>query len=412
MIKLYDTNILLDLQEEVFKEDFLISNITLAELEEIKTSRTKDEDIKLKARKLLRLLDENQDKYEIIFYKNTWDVKIQEFNLPNNNDSKIIISAYECFIDHNDMIFITNDLACKMLSKSLGIPTDSVQAKEDTYTGYKQIYLTDTELANFYNKTLENNENIYSLLINEYLLITGNSGKIIDKYKWTKEGYKKIPFYKFESRMFGKISPKDGDPYQHIAMDTLVNNQISMLRGPAGSGKSYLAMGYLMEQLENGKIDKILIFCNTVAVRGSAKLGYYPGSRDEKLLDSQIGNFLAAKFGSMTQVEEMLDEGTLVLLPVSDIRGVDTGGMRAGIYITEAQNTSVDIMKLMLQRVGEDCICIIDGDDQAQVDMTEYNGNNNGMKRLSEVFKGKDFYGETTLKTIYRSKIAATAELL
>jgi len=401
MIKLYDTNILLDLQEEVFKEDFLISNITLAELEEIKTSRTKDEDIKLKARKLLRLLDENQDKYEIIFYKNTWDVKIQEFNLPNNNDSKIIISAYECFIDHNDMIFITNDLACKMLSKSLGIPTDSVQAKEDTYTGYKQIYLTDTELANFYNKTLENNENIYSLLINEYLLITGNSGKIIDKYKWTKEGYKKIPFYKFESRMFGKISPKDGDPYQHIAMDTLVNNQISMLRGPAGSGKSYLAMGYLMEQLENGKIDKILIFCNTVAVRGSAKLGYYPGSRDEKLLDSQIGNFLAAKFGSMTQVEEMLDEGTLVLLPVSDIRGVDTGGMRAGIYITEAQNTSVDIMKLMLQRVGEDCICIIDGDDQAQVDMTEYNGNNNGMKRLSEVFKGKDFYGETTLKTIY-----------
>lgn len=410
MIKLYDTNILLDLQEEVFKENFLISNITFAELEEIKTSRTKDEDIKLKARKLLRLLDENQDKYEILFYKNSWDAKIQEFNLPNNNDSKIIISAYKYSID--DMIFITNDLACKMLSKSLGIHAESAQVKEDTYTGYKQIYLTDAELANFYNKTLENNENIYSLLINEYLLITNSSGKVIDKYKWTKEGYKNIPFYKFESRMFGKITPKDGDPYQHIAMDTLANNQISMLRGPAGSGKSYLAMGYLMEQLEKGRIDKILIFCNTVAVRGSAKLGYYPGSRDEKLLDSQIGNFLAAKFGSMTQVEEMLDEGTLVLLPVSDIRGVDTGGMRAGIYVTEAQNTSVDIMKLMLQRVGEDCICIIDGDDKAQVDMMEYNGNNNGMRRLSEVFKDKDFYGETTLKTIYRSKIAATAELM
>ena len=413
MIKFYDTNAALDLQEEVFREDFLISNITLTELEEIKNSRTKDEDIKLKTRKLLRLLDENQNKYRVIFYKDTYDNKIKDFNLANNNDSKIIISAYMTYINsYTDMIFVTNDLACKMLAKSLNIPTESIQIKKNTYTGYKQIYLTDAELANFYNKTLENNENIYSLLINEYLLITGNSGEIIDKYKWTIEGYKKIPFYKFESKMFGKIIPKNGDPYQHIAMDTLTNNQISMLRGPAGSGKSFLAMGYLMEQLEKGKIDKILIFCNTVAVRGSAKLGYYPGSRDEKLLDSQIGNFLAAKFGSMTQVEEMLDEGTLVLLPVSDIRGVDTSGMRAGIYVTEAQNTSIDIMKLMLQRVGEDCICIIDGDDQAQVDMMEYNGNNNGMRRLSEVFKGNDFYGETTLNTIYRSKIAEIAELM
>ena len=216
MIKFYDTNAALDLQEEVFKEEFLISNITLTELEEIKNSRTKDEDIKLKTRKLLRLLNENQNKYRVIFYKDTYDNKIKDFNLANNNDSKIIISAYMTYINlYTDMIFVTNDLACKMLAKSLNIPTESIQIKKDTYTGYKQIYLTDTELANFYNKTLENNENIYSLLINEYLLITSNSGEIIDKYKWTIEGYKKIPFYKFESKMFGKIIPKNGDPYQH-----------------------------------------------------------------------------------------------------------------------------------------------------------------------------------------------------
>ena len=66
----------------------------------------------------------------------------------------------------------------------------------------------------------------------------------------------------------------------------LNNNQITMLKGPAGTGKSYLALSYLLNRLEKRKIDKIIIFCNTVATKGSAKLGYLPGSRDEKLLDS------------------------------------------------------------------------------------------------------------------------------
>jgi predicted ribonuclease YlaK len=51
-------------------------------------------------------------------------------------------------------------------------------------------------------------------------------------------------------------------------------------------------------------------------------------------------------------------------LPLSDIRGYDTTGMKAGIYITEAQNLDRSLMKLALQRVGEDCICIIDGDNK------------------------------------------------
>ena len=109
-----------------------------------------------------------------------------------------------------------------------------------------------------------------------------------------------------------------------------------MLKGPAGTGKSYLAMSYLLSQLEKGKIDKIIVFCNTIATKNSARLGFYPGTRDEKLLDSQIGNFLASKLGSKILVEDMIAKETLLLLPMSDIRGFDTGGMNAGIYITEA----------------------------------------------------------------------------
>lgn len=67
-------------------------------------------------------------------------------------------------------------------------------------------------------------------------------------------------------------------------------------------------------------------------------------------------------------------------------------------------------LKLALQRIGEDSICIVDGDYNAQVDLKQYSGANNGMKRMSEVFRGQDFYGEVELKNIYRSKIAMIAE--
>ncbi len=67
-------------------------------------------------------------------------------------------------------------------------------------------------------------------------------------------------------------------------------------------------------------------------------------------------------------------------------------------------------MKLALQRVGEDSIVILDGDTEAQVDLGNYAGNNNGLRRVSEIFRGQDIYGEVTLKNIYRSKIAQIAQ--
>lgn len=119
---------------------------------------------------------------------------------------------------------------------------------------------------------------------------------------------------------------------------------------------------------------------------------------------------MISKIGDRFGVERLIEEEQLVLLPMSDIRGYDTSSMNAGIYITEAQNLDIELMKLALQRIGEDSICVLDGDDEAQVDLSLYAGANNGMKRVSQVFRGQPFYGEIKLKNIYRSKIAKIAE--
>ena len=141
-------------------------------------------------------------------------------------------------------------------------------------------------------------------------------------------------------------------------------------------------------------------------------LNVYPGTRDEKLLDSQIGNLLASKLGDKVAVERLIEDGTLILLPMSDIRGYDTTGMKAGIYISEAQNMDIELMRLALQRIGEDSICILDGDSDAQVDLSIYAGNNNGMRRVSEIFRNGTVCGEVPLQNIHRSRIARLAQQL
>ena len=98
-------------------------------------------------------------------------------------------------------------------------------------------------------------------------------------------------------------------------------------------------------------------------------------------------------------------------MPTADCRGMDITN-NSGVYITEAQNSTIDLMKLMIQRIGENTKCVIEGDDKTQVDLISYSGNNNGLMRLSEVFRGQPYYGEITLKNCYRSKLAKQAELM
>lgn len=412
MKKFYDTNALLKLQKGVFNEYFVICTKTLEEIESIKTSDKKDAEVKYNARRISRLLDENKDKYEVVnidYYKALR--KLKDYGLKETPDNLIMLSAY-IYNKKENIEFITDDICCKNIGRSIfKLNVNEIKDEiDEKYTGFKIVSLNENELAKFYENVLDNK---FKLLQNQYLIIKDkDSDEIVDKLKWNGEEYENIKFSPMESSIFGKVKPFKSDVYQQCAMNSLQSNKLTMLKGKSGSGKSYLALAYLFNQLEKRKIDKIIIFCNTIATSNSAKLGYYPGSKDEKLMDSAIGNMLSAKFGDKFLLEEMINKQKIVLLPMSDIRGYDTTDMNAGIYITEAQNMDVTLMKLALQRIGDDCICILDGDYTTQVDMSQYSGNNNGMRRVSEIFKGQYFYGEVELQNIYRGKIAEIADLM
>lgn len=348
----FDTSSLI-LEAYTLFEDYhniIIPSICLMELEYIKTSADKDPEVKQAVRFLLDLLEQNSEKYTIHIFQNHMLEPAKEKDLEINNDIKILMTAvdYDCTRHPDETIFVTNDLSLKQIA-NLFFGEDSilsVEIDDGNYVGYLDLKMSEEDMALFYSNY---NVNGYGLFINEYLIIRNLEGEIIDKLCWTKEGFRPLKYYDFPSKQFGKkMKAYTGDIYQALAVDSLFQNKITMITGPAGSGKTYLSLGYLFHKLEKGEIDKIVIFCNTVATKNSAKLGFYPGSRNEKLLDSQIGNLLVSKIGSRTEVERLIEDETLILLPLSDIRGYGTSGMKAGVYISEAQNLDINMMKLAL----------------------------------------------------------------
>ena len=410
MVKFYDTSSLLKKVDTLFEtgERFAVSSVTLDELENIKTSSNKDADIKYSARKLLREMDAHINDFDIVLFEDRMLKPAIKLNLSITNDIKILTCAIN-YAKKNaiEVEFVTNDLILKVLAKMFFKVTSVDEDEQDDYTGYLDLRLSDDEMNDLYSNP---NTNIFNLKVNQYLIVRNEANEIVDRLVWTGETYRNLQFNNFNSKWFGEVKPLRGDVYQQLAFDSLANNKITMIKGPAGTGKTYIALGYLIHKLEKGKIDKIIIFCNTVATKNSAKLGFYPGTRDEKLLDSQIGNLLSSKLGGRIEVERMIAEEKIILLPLSDIRGYDTSGMCAGIYISDAQHLDISLMKLALQRIGEDSICIIDGDCKTQVDDINFAGANNGMRRASKVFRDTDVYGEVELKNIHRSKIARIAE--
>lgn len=413
MYNFYDTSSLLKRANDLFQteEQVVISSITLEELENIKESTTKSADVKLAARKLLQLLNSRPNAYEVHIFKADMLVPILHKGFGNSNDMKILACAidYDKFCHPDDTMFITNDLALRCIA-NLFFGEDSISSVEDEqiteYTGYKEVILSELDMNNFYSNM---NQNHFNLLLNQYLIIRNENNEIIDKYCWDGYTHRPLNIKPFTSKQFGPIRPMKDDHYQMLVFDSLSKNDVTMICGKPGSGKTYIAFAYLFEQLERGNIDRIVIFCNPVVAKNAAKLGFYPGSPFEKLMGSQVGAVLSSKLGDTTEVERLNSAGKLVLVPAGDARGYEVP-QNSGVYIMESQNLTCDLLRMLLQRVSEGCKVIVDGDYNEQVDMEIYAGHNNGMKKMSEVFRGQSIYGQVELKNIHRSTIARLAD--
>lgn len=413
--KFYDTCSLLLAGARIFNnknEKPVISSITIQELEDIKSSNRKDEKIKYLARQVVRSLTEHKGEYDLhIFETYMLDPIYGKGDFDVNNDLRILATAfdYDYYKHPDETVFVTNDLVLKHIANMFfgEDSIESVEEEQEDYSGYKEIILnTDEEIGDLYQNL---NTNQFGLLTNQYLIVKNNKNEIIDRLCWNGKTHRRLIVKDFNSRSLGNIKPIAGDVYQLFAADSLTNNQITMLCGKPGSGKTYLALGCLFNLLDKHEIDRIIVFCNPVVAKDAAKLGFYPGTKLEKLMETQVGAILSSKLGDSMEVERLIQDGKLVLIPAGDARGYEVPA-NSGVYIMESQNLTCDLLRMLLQRISDKCKVIVDGDYDEQVDMDVYAGANNGMRKMSKVFRGEELYGQIELKNIHRSHIAAIAD--
>lgn len=408
--KLYDTcSLLAEIDnDDLFAERFYVSSISLHELENIKTSKNKTEDVRYKARKLSHLLDEHCNDYDVAVYNfEISDYIVGTLGLDATIPDNQIVGTAKYISEKEDIVFITNDICLKNIARYLGLDVCSIENNNlGEYKGFVEKSLSEEDMAYFYE---HNSENMFGLLINQYLILKDEKDEIVDAYRWN--GTQHEPLFKrnIQSLYFDKLKSKD--IYQSCVIDSLMNCTITAITGKAGSGKSLLALMSAMYLIEKGKYDRIVVMFNPTKTRGASDMGYYGGDFIDKAMQNSIGQILTTKFGDRYAVDLLLSQNKLKLVSMADCRGMEISDSEI-LWITESQNTSIDLIKLCLSRVSSGAKVFIEGDYLSQVDSNAFDGNNNGLKRMIDVFKGHEEFGYVQLQNVWRSKIAELCELL
>jgi PhoH-like ATPase len=403
MKHIVDTNVLLKKPEIVKEYDCVIPSHVLREIEHLERTRKSDRTLQFEIRRLKRILDADETHVYI-------DLKDYKFTLDESLDAQYVDNILLQVAIDNGYGMISNDRLMKEKCKLYNITL--VNIDEDHFVehkGFKEIFMTEEELKAVY---MNLGVNQFDLITNEYIIINDDiTGDLLDILKWNGQHLISLRDNKgrlgagFKTFQFDKFTPRDEQ--QIMAVDSIFSNQITSIRGRAGSGKSLIALNTAWHLVEKQGY-KLVIFVNPVPSLNAQELGFYKGDKLEKLLQSSVGTMLKAKFGDEVEILRQIQDGTLDILPFVDLRGFDTGDKTVA-WILEAQNLTAELLKLGLQRIGEGSKVIVDGDYHQQVDKDVY-VSDNGMKRMSEVFRGTDLYGEVELQNVHRSRIAEIAD--
>ncbi|NLD84039.1 MAG: phosphate starvation-inducible protein PhoH [Clostridiales bacterium] len=160
------------------------------------------------------------------------------------------------------------------------------------------------------------------------------------------------------------------------------DGELTLAVGPAGTGKTYLAMAMAVVALKNKEVERIVL--TRPAVEAGERLGFLPGDMTQKV-DPYLRPLYDALYEIMgvESYQRLLERGTLEVAPLAFMRGRTLSD--AFIILDEAQNTTPEQMKMFLTRLGEGSRCIVTG-DISQIDLPK--GKKSGLTEAIEVLRG------------------------
>lgn len=269
------------------------------------------------------------------------------------------------------------------------------------YTGCTTLELTDDEIAWYFGGLYD----LPPLKQNEYLLVLNDKGELVDKRCYARDTWRTI---RYPSVTLGNeiIAPRNH--YQAFAIDLLLNRDVpvKLLRGVYGSGKDLLMTAAAIAAVKQGQFERIVFIRPNVTVANVPDIGYLPGDADEKLAWT-LGP-IEDNVGGAERLKTLLSKGTISPIPLAFIRGRSFNN--SIVYVTEGQNMTTEIVKLLLGRVGSNSELWINGDSH-QSDKRVFE-QDNGLDHMVDCLAGNDLFGYVYLPITERSDVANLANLL
>ena len=178
------------------------------------------------------------------------------------------------------------------------------------------------------------------------------------------------------------IRPKTANQKRYV--EAIGENTITFGVGPAGTGKTYLAMAKAIQALQAKEVNRIIL--TRPAVEAGEKLGFLPGSLQEKI-DPYLRPLFDALHDMIDQesIPRLMAAGIIEIAPLAYMRGRTLND--AFVILDEAQNTSAEQMKMFLTRLGFGSKMVVTG-DITQVDLPHHQ--QSGLKIVEEVLEGLD----------------------
>jgi phosphate starvation-inducible PhoH-like protein len=267
----------------------------------------------------------------------------------------------------------------KLLESRLGIEIHN-RSNEFKVSGEpEQAVLASEMLKQLYQESIDGT-NITLELIHLYLQKSGTEQR-------TDNGHK-LPQHQVIIRT-RKALIKPRGPNQEMYVRSILKHDINFGIGPAGTGKTYLAVACAVEALEREEVERILLV--RPAVEAGEKLGFLPGDLSQKV-DPYLRPLYDALYEMLgfEKVDKMLERNIIEVAPLAYMRGRTLNG--AFVILDESQNTTREQMKMFLTRIGFGTTAVITG-DITQIDLPK--GTPSGLKHAMHVLDGVKGIGFT-----------------